>query len=73
MSFLARGSSPEDPPSDELTWEFSSKSKVISGASISSSLEEELSSGAGAALSGEPSLSGLDRSLTLFPTSSSSR
>lgn len=62
ISFLARGSSPEDPSSDELTSEFSSRSTAISGASNSSSLEEEFVSGTGTALSGElvsPSFSGL--------------
>lgn len=53
MSSLARCSSPEDPSSDELTSEFSSRSTAISGASSSSSLEEVSPSGAGTAQSGE--------------------
>lgn len=74
MSFLARGSSSEDPSFAELTSEFSSRSTAISGASISSSLEEEFLSGTEAVLSGEwaSSFSGLDR-LSLCPISSGSR
>lgn len=75
MSFVAWGSSPEDPSSEELTSEFSSRSTAISGASSSSSLEEECPSGAGTAFSGEWasfSFSGLDRLWSLFPISSGS-